>query len=173
LVVKIYGLVMGGLVLCVGGAANAAVYHYVFPLDGAQGAVVTPGYGTGDVTLDTTANTLAWNVTFADLLAPVTASHFHGPAAPGVNAGVRVGISAISGLASPMVGSAPITDAFETEIISGLWYVNVHTTLYPGGEIRGQVVPEPAALTLLALGAAAALHRRRGQRRRIARSGEK
>lgn len=39
-------------------------------------------------------------------------------------------------------------------------YMNVHTTAYPGGEIRGQIIPEPATLSLLALGAAAVLRKR-------------
>jgi hypothetical protein len=40
-----------------------------------------------------------------------------------------------------------------TDLFSGLHYVNVHSTVNPGGEIRGQVylVPEPAALSVIAL----------------------
>ena len=39
-------------------------------------------------------------------------------------------------------------------IEAGQTYFNIHTVNFPMGEIRGQitVIPEPAALTLLALG---------------------
>jgi hypothetical protein len=55
-------------------------------------------------------------------------------------------------------GTATITDAQETDLLAGLWYVNIHTTTSGGGEIRGQVyatlVPEPASLLMLGLGLA-------------------
>jgi hypothetical protein len=46
-------------------------------------------------------------------------------------------------------------------LLSGLWYYNIHTTFDTGGEIRGQVVPEPATMGLLACGAIGLLIRRR------------
>lgn len=41
---------------------------------------------------------------------------------------------------------------FVDELRSGLLYVNVHTNRLPAGEIRGQLVPEPGTLALMALG---------------------
>ena len=47
-------------------------------------------------------------------------------------------------------------DELVTAIRAGAAYVNVHTTTFPGGEIRGQiVVPEPSTLAGIALGLAA------------------
>jgi hypothetical protein len=64
-------------------------------------------------------------------------AHFHGPAEPGKNAGVAV---PIPGTASPMNGSATLTDAQAADLMAGKWYVNVHTAENKGGEIRGQVL---------------------------------
>ena len=44
----------------------------------------------------------------------------------------------------------------EAALISGIenreTYLNIHTTAFPGGEIRGLLVPEPGSLALLATG---------------------
>lgn len=57
--------------------------------------------------------------------------------------------------------------AFIAGLLSGQTYLNIHTTQFPGGEIRGQLlqaVPEPATVLLLAtgvMGIAGALRKRR------------
>ena len=44
------------------------------------------------------------------------------------------------------------------DLLAGLWYINIHTAAFPGGEIRGQVrqvtstVPEPGTLALFGIG---------------------
>jgi hypothetical protein len=49
------------------------------------------------------------------------------------------------------------------DLIDGLYYVNIHSTFRPGGEIRGQIllVPEPGTAVLLALGIIGLAARRR------------
>jgi CHRD domain-containing protein/PEP-CTERM motif-containing protein len=59
-------------------------------------------------------------------------------------------------------------------ILEGRAYLNIHTSEFPGGEIRGflqpaAAVPEPASLLLLGTGLAAAGARSRRQRQRSAR----
>lgn len=56
----------------------------------------------------------------------------------------------------------------ETQLLAGIAdgraYLNIHTSVFGGGEIRGflQPVPEPATFSLLALAATVGLMRRRG-----------
>jgi hypothetical protein len=112
------------------------------------------------VTYDDVTNQLNWTVTWQNLPSGVTNSHFHGPAVPGVSAGVVV--PQLNGFASPQVGGpVTLTDTQESQLLSGLWYYNIHTNFAPGGEIRGQVVPEPASMGLLAFGALGLVARRR------------
>ncbi|MHB8472643.1 MAG: CHRD domain-containing protein [Gammaproteobacteria bacterium] len=115
------------------------------------------GFGSGTMTYDDVTNQLDWNIAFSDLVAGATAAHFHGPAAPGTNASVQVPIplGASSGMTSGLLtGSATLTNAQGTQLLSDLWYVNIHSSVFPGGEIRGQaqVVPLPAAAWLLISG---------------------
>jgi hypothetical protein len=147
-------------VAALAGAASARpMFHYEFPLSGLEEFPpnASPASGFAIVDLNSDTGMLSWNVSYQGLLGTQTAAHFHGAAPPGMNAGVRVGI----GVGNPLIGSAMISDAFENELIAGLWYVNIHSSIFPGGEIRGQVVPTPGALALLGLGGLIAARRRR------------
>ena len=68
---------------------------------------------------------------------PATGAHFHGPAMPGANAAVVVPFT--GPIASPITGTATLTDAQIADLSAGRWYINIHTAANPGGEIRGQV----------------------------------
>ena len=138
--------------------AHAAVINMSATLSGTQEVPPNGSAGTGSATIvfDDVSNELSWDILFSDLSGPATAAHFHGPAPVGTNAGVQVDIGAVSGLNSPMMGSATISDVQEADLLAGLWYINIHTSMFPGGEIRGQVlaqaVPIPAAAWLLVSG---------------------
>lgn len=108
-------------------------------LSGAQEVppVTTGGSGTIDTTFDKSTNVLTWTVTYSGLSGPVTAGHFHGPAAAGANAGVAVPFT--GNLSSPISGKATLTAAQVADLTAGRWYVNLHTAKHPGGEIRGQL----------------------------------
>ena len=51
-------------------------------------------------------------------------------------------------------------------ILSGGTYINFHTSQFPGGEIRGQIIPtpEPSTLVLVGIGIAGAVAHRRWRR---------
>jgi len=157
----------------------AATEDFTISLDGAQdGGGGRTGSGSGTLTLDTTANTLKFNnIIWSGLSADSTASHIHGPGASGVSAGVLYPLNptyttvgagirngTISGTLSLVDGTGGFTIAQQvTQLESSLWYINVHSTTFGGGEIRGQIlpVPEPSTLALLALGAGALVWRLR------------
>ena len=51
-------------------------------------------------------------------------------------------------------GSTVLSDQGQIDdLLAGLWYINIHSSAFPGGEIRGQVdptiVPEPSTITLV------------------------
>jgi hypothetical protein len=140
-------------------AVQGAVINYNFPIDGPQAnaglGTGSGGLGTGIVAFNTTTNALSWNISYGGL-GTVTAAHFHGPALTTQNAGVQVGI----GTANAAIGNAVLSNPQEADLLAGLWYVNIHTIAFPGGEIRGQVVPETSTFILYGLGSLMIMRRR-------------
>ena len=132
------------------GVGNAVIVNMTATINGSQEVPPSgsPGTGSAAITVDTDTNTLNFNITFSGLVAPETAAHFHGPAAPGVNAGVIFPLP----LGSPKVGVWNMTDQQEGWVLGGLTYINIHSTSFPGGEIRGQVVEAPNATDVTSWG---------------------
>ena len=119
------------------GAARGEELKFKAELASGPG-VVSSGKGTATATLDTATKALAWDVEYSGLSGPATAAHIHGPADPGKDAGVVVPFT--GNLASPIKGSAILTDAQISQLESGKWYINIHTAANKAGEIRGQLV---------------------------------
>jgi len=135
------------VMVTISASADAAVIPLSATLEGIQEVppVATAGSGKASVFYNDDTNQLDWLVVFGGLSGPAIGAHFHGPAGMGVNAGIQVDVGQISGLNSPMLGSAILTEAQESQLLSGLWYFNVHTNLFTGGEIRGQVISSTAS----------------------------
>lgn len=124
-------------VFLVRGSAQAEQIRFRADLAPGPG-IASSGKGIATASLDTTSKTLTWNVDYSGLSGPATAAHIHGPADPGANAGIVVPFS--GNLASPIKGSATLTDAQIAQLEAGKWYVNIHTEANKPGEIRGQLV---------------------------------
>ena len=110
----------------------------VSKLDGAQEIPPVPstGTGTGWVSIDTVANTLAYRLTYNGLTSAEILAHIHGFAPPGSAAGVKFSLP----LGVTKSGSVVYVEPDEASILAGLTYFNVHTTMFSGGEIRGQLI---------------------------------
>ncbi len=122
------------------GNARADTIRFKADIAAAPG-VTSAGKGSATAALDTATKTLTWDVTYSGLSGPVVAAHIHGPAAPGANAPIVVPFT--GDLASPIKGSATLTDAQIADLEAGKWYVNLHTAANKGGEVRGQLVRSP------------------------------
>lgn len=119
-------------------AVHAETLTYKATLSGAQEVPAKPSAAKGEGTamLDTVTKKLTYTANYSGLSGPATAGHIHGPAAAGANAGVLVPFASA---ASPVSGSATLTDAQIADLKDGKMYMNFHTAANPGGEIRGQL----------------------------------
>lgn len=129
-------------------SAPADIIHLQVDMNGAKAnagaGTGSPGLGTAALTLDTATNQLSWDITWSGLLSAPGAMHLHGPALPNQNAGLQVGLSVAS---QPATGNTILNPGQVTDLLAGLWYLNLHTAGFPGGELRGQafvVNPPPA-----------------------------
>ena len=134
-------ILAGSVLLALAGTsvAQAEMVKMSAKLDAAQEVPPTDSKGTGtaDLTYDTETKKLEWTVEYSGLTGDAVAGHIHGPAAAGENAGVAVPFE--GSLASPIKGSATLTDAQAADLEAGKYYVNIHTAAHKDGEIRGQV----------------------------------
>ncbi len=97
-----------------------------------------PGTGMAEAQYNKETGVLTYKVTYSGLSGPATGAHIHGPASVTANAGVVVPFTNVT--QSPISGQVKLTDAQASQLMSGLWYVNIHTAAHPPGEIRGQLV---------------------------------
>ncbi len=99
----------------------------------------SPGVGQAEFVLDRPTQRLEWTITYRDLTSNAVAAHIHGPQTPGGNAGVLFNL-APDGMKNPLGGSVILNDGELEYLLTGRLYVNIHTTQYPAGELRGQIM---------------------------------
>jgi hypothetical protein len=180
-------------------STHATIYVFDANLDGPSESPpnASPGTGFAQVTFDDVANTMNVNVTFSGLLGTTTASHIHaattlpGTGTAGVAtttpyfAGFPIGVTSgtynntldmtmassyNSAFVTASGGTIPGAEAaLLAAMLADKAYLNIHSSVATGGEIRGflVLVPEPGVVTLFVLGAAIPVIRRiRNQLRR-------
>lgn len=123
--------------------ASALVYSFSRPYSGLQEVPANASTATGTIVgaYNSITNTVFYTIQFSGLSANTSAAHFHAPATPGVNAGVTLGHAGFpTAVTSGTYTKQDLfTNAQETNLLAGLMYSNIHTTGFPGGEIRAQI----------------------------------
>ncbi len=149
----------------------------------------SPAIGTATITLDLDLATLRLQTSFSGLLGNTTAAHIHAnPNMTPFTGTAGVASQTPSFIAFPLgvtsgsydrtfdltlassynpafitANGGTISGAFNALVLSiqtGRAYLNIHTSAFPGGEIRG-FVPTPTAAAALGLGGLVAARRRR------------
>ncbi len=136
--------------------AEAVVHTFNLVMRGFEEVPVlgdVDGIATGTRMIDDVANTAAWSWTFDNLdgvasSANFVGHHIHGPLAPaGTAAGIFKGFSTAATVTmlgeGTIIGSTSITNAQKTAILANpcQFYVNIHTSAFGGGAVRGQIDP--------------------------------
>jgi hypothetical protein len=167
-------------------ATHAVPVTFAAILNGASEAApnASPGTGNATVIFDTGLHTMDVSVIFSGLGGTTTASHIHccTTARHTGNAGVASSTPNFTGFPLGVIAgsynhvfdmtlSGSYNSAFLTAyggnvaaaeaalfsgMLAGKTYLNIHTNLFAGGEIRGflqtEKIPEPASLALLGMG---------------------
>jgi hypothetical protein len=145
--------------------SSAQVVNMTATLTGAEETTATPGVlglltgavGTATVSVDATNEEVAVQLNLFNFATGTSAGHIHvgprGVAGPVVlnfpipsgrtgdlPLSFRLGVAAF--VARPEIGINTMSDLIQA-IVGGGAYVNIHTSQYPAGEIRGQLVPVP------------------------------
>ena len=107
-------------------------------------AVTTSATGTFVGTYNENTNVLSYNINWTGLSNNVTMAHIHGPALAGVSAlPIHDLVISSNGTAGTSTGNVTLADSTEAHLLNGRLYYNIHTALYPNGEIRGQLTATP------------------------------
>jgi hypothetical protein len=152
-------------------SAQAAIIHFDLSPPGTDMAVglspsnqvpvVTNSTGSGDeisggIFLDTDTSILQVAIGygsaagFTDLTGVPVGMHIHSAAPAGQNAGVFISLAPYNFPAGDptkggvIYGNISFPTNGISNLLAGLDYVNIHTALNPGGEIRGQLIPAVA-----------------------------
>lgn len=121
-------------------AKSAGKLTYFAVLNGGQ--VVPPSssnaLGVAFITLDNGTKRLCYSISYSQLQGTETEAHLH-------NAGVgetNAVLYDLNPIGTPKLGCiGPLKRNEEAFLKQGRMYINIHTDVWPAGEIRGQVIP--------------------------------
>jgi hypothetical protein len=101
-------------------------------------------FGTGSALLTAAQNQADVTLTFSGLSSNANAAHIHGAAGPGTIAPIQIPLAGVpaatSGSISPSPQTVSVTPTQAGYFLTDQMYMNVHSTMFSGGEIRGQLI---------------------------------
>lgn len=120
----------------------AAQQKFTVSLHGRQEVPANNSSGNGScmITLNQTETQITVECAYRNLTSNVVGAHIHDNGPVGVNGPIRFNFNytgGTSGTIGPVTFST--TPAQIADLRSNKWYVNIHTSNFPGGEIRGQI----------------------------------
>jgi hypothetical protein len=136
--------------------ASAQTYTLTADLHGGNetpAGIITGAFGTATVVVNMTERTVSWTIDVFNLPSGLVAGHIH-VGAPGIGGPTMVNFTVPGPLSNDFRLTGNATDAGVTlrpeqgirtpddayqAILGGNTYVNLHTQVNPGGEIRGQL----------------------------------
>ena len=130
------GVLAGNLVIVPAAVAETVIFKTELKASHEVPPNNSNATGLAEASFDTVTKNFTSTVTFSGLSGPAIGVHLHGPGEPGKNAGIVLPFNFVL---SPTKLSATLTDTQAADLMAGKWYVNIHTQLNPGGEIRGQL----------------------------------
>jgi hypothetical protein len=98
---------------------------------------VSNGSGTALVTLNQGQGEVCWDITVSDLTSPVILAHIHHGAAATNGPVVVDFMEPVNGLSGCVHAPEALIKQIRHDPAD--YYVNVHTTKFPAGEVRGQL----------------------------------
>lgn len=174
-------------------AAHSQIFVFTASMDGLSESPpnASPGTGFTTVTMNTNLTTMRVQASFSGLLGNTTAAHIHGPTTnPNTGtAGVATELPSFTGF--PLGVTSGVYDHTFDMTLASNWnptflannggtptaafnaflgfmnqertYLNIHSTMFGAGEIRGFLapVPEPGTIVALSVGALALLRRKK------------
>ena len=139
-------------------------FNEVGALNAQSGAILSPGRATLELQLNRADQTLSFILRYSGLVNPVTQSHIHfgkvhmaggvmvffcsnlasapaGTQPCPANAGTVMGTVSAANVLGPTTQGVPAGDfqAIVDALESDTTYANIHTTVFPAGEIRGEI----------------------------------
>lgn len=108
-------------------------------------ANTSTGSGSGKLTFDPVKKTVTYDLTWklGDPAATTTDMHFHG-AADGSDTKSSPVVVELEGFSTGNSGTFSgvtrvLTDVEISQLLGGMWYLNIHSTTVPGGELRANI----------------------------------
>ena len=156
-VVLIAAVVMG--ILGTANTARAQIVNLAATLAGGNETptpILSGSWGVATVTINFATQTVSWNIDVINLPSGMNAGHFH-VGGPGLSGPTVINLTFPTGISNDfnITGSATSASSLRPEqgvrswedvlqaLAGGQMYLNIHTTVNGGGEIRGQVLRVP------------------------------